>query len=150
MGYFEWHEQPGYFRDVTRHFAPGAELLDLGCGTGWMAEHFSRYTGLDGSPDAVAQAAAKGRDVRLHDLFSILAYFGGYGVEARNKRMMEPRAKEAEAIARQGKVWTEKVLRKEDMEVYMFRLLLEWGRLTDDRRTEIGFRMGRGRGRGEV
>lgn len=89
-------------------------------------------------------------DVRLHDLFSILAYFGGYGVEARNKRMMEPRAKEAEAIARQGKVWTEKVLRKEDMEVYMFRLLLEWGRLTDDRRTEIGFRMGRGRGRGEV
>lgn len=84
-------------------------------------------------------------DLRLHDLFSILAYFGGYGVEERNKRMMEGRSKEAEAIARQGKVWTEKVLRKEDMEVYMFRLLLEWGRLTDDKRTEIGFRMGKGR-----
>jgi hypothetical protein len=83
-------------------------------------------------------------DLRLHDLFSILAYFGGYGVEERNKRMMEGRLKEAEAIARQGKVWTEKVLRKEDMEVYMFRLLLEWGRLTDDKRTEIGFRMGKG------
>ncbi|KAF3036520.1 hypothetical protein E8E11_005625 [Didymella keratinophila] len=83
-------------------------------------------------------------DLRLHDLFSILAYFGGYGVEERNKRMMEGRVKEAEAIARQGKVWTEKVLRKEDMEVYMFRLLLEWGRLTDDRRTEIGFRLGKG------
>jgi len=37
------------------------------------------------------------------------------------------------------------VLRKEDMEVYMFRLLLEWGRLTDDKRTEVGFRLGRGR-----
>ncbi|UPX20860.1 uncharacterized protein EKO05_0011076 [Ascochyta rabiei] len=85
-------------------------------------------------------------DVRLHDLFSILAYFGGYGVEERNKRMMEGRTKEAEAIARQGKVWTEKVLRKEDMEVYMFRLLLEWGRLTDDKRTTIGFRMGKGSG----
>lgn len=83
-------------------------------------------------------------DLRLHDLFSSLAYFGGYGVEARNKRMMQGRSKEAEAIARQGKVWTEKVLRKEDMEVYMFRLLLEWGRLTDDRRTDVGFRMGRG------
>ncbi|KAI8931138.1 hypothetical protein NX059_011492 [Plenodomus lindquistii] len=84
-------------------------------------------------------------DLRLHDLFSSLAYFGGYGVQSRNKRMMEGRTKEAEAIARQSKVWTEKVLRKEDMEVYMFRLLLEWGRLTDDKRVEIGFRMGKGR-----
>lgn len=86
-------------------------------------------------------------DLRLHDLFSSLAYFGGYGVEERNKRMMEGRIKEAEKIARDGKVWTEKVLRKEDMEVYMFRLLLEWGRLTDDARTEVGFRMRKG---GEV
>jgi len=30
-------------------------------------------------------------------------------------------------------------LRKEDMEIFMFRLLLEWGRLTDDDRDEIGF-----------
>ncbi|KAJ4363157.1 hypothetical protein N0V83_010277 [Neocucurbitaria cava] len=86
-------------------------------------------------------------DLRLHDLFSSLAYFGGYGVEARNKRMMEGKTKQAEAIARQGKVWTEKVLRKEDMEVYMFRLLLEWGRLTDDARTEVGFRIGKGESR---
>jgi hypothetical protein len=33
------------------------------------------------------------------------------------------------------------VLRKEDMEIYFFRLLLEWGRLTDDRRDQIGFGM---------
>jgi hypothetical protein len=84
-------------------------------------------------------------DLRLHDLFSSLAYFGGYGVEDRNKRMMHGKLKQAEKIARDGKVWTEKVLRKEDMEVYMFRLLLEWARLTDDKRTEVGFRMGRGR-----
>lgn len=87
-------------------------------------------------------------DIRLHEIFSILAYFGGWGVEERTKRMMEGRTKEAQTIARQGRVWADKVLRKEDAEVYMFRLLLEWGRLTDDARTEVGFRMGKGSGNG--
>lgn len=59
--------------------------------------------------------------------------------------MMEGKIKAAEKIARDGKVWTEKVLRKEDMEIYMFRLLLEWGRLTDDARTEVCFRMEKGK-----
>ncbi|KAJ4291674.1 hypothetical protein N0V90_009569 [Kalmusia sp. IMI 367209] len=80
-------------------------------------------------------------DLRLHDLFSSLAYFGGYNLKEKGKRTIEPKDREAEAIARAGKVWTEKVLRKEDMEIYMFRLLLEWGRLTDDRRKDVGFRM---------
>lgn len=31
--------------------------------------------------------------------------------------------------------------RREDMEIYMFRLLLEWGRMVDDRRSELGFVM---------
>jgi SAM-dependent methyltransferase len=61
MAYFDWHEQPGYFRDITRHFRPDAKLLDVGCGTGWLAEHFSDYTGIDGSSEAVAAAHAKGR-----------------------------------------------------------------------------------------
>ncbi|KAF1946861.1 hypothetical protein EJ02DRAFT_418207 [Clathrospora elynae] len=87
-------------------------------------------------------------DLRLHDLFSTLAYFGGWGVEDRGKRMMEGRNREAERVAREGRVWAMKVLRKEDMEVYFFRLLLEWGRLTDDARTEVGFRVEKG-GRGE-
>lgn len=80
-------------------------------------------------------------DIRLHDLFSSLAYFGGYSLQEKGSRTMEPKIKEAESIARAGKVWTEKVLRKEDMEIYMFRLLLEWGRLTDERRKDVGFRM---------
>jgi len=67
MGYFDWHDEPGYFRDVTRHFAPTARLLDVGCGTGWLGGHFGDYTGLDGSPDAVAAAVQRGRDVRLGD-----------------------------------------------------------------------------------
>jgi SAM-dependent methyltransferase len=68
MGYFDWHEQPGYYRDVTRHFEPRARLLDVGCGTGWLADHFADYIGLDGSPDAVGAAAARGRNVALHDV----------------------------------------------------------------------------------
>jgi SAM-dependent methyltransferase len=67
MGYFDWHEEPGYHRDVTRHFARGARMLDVGCGSAWLAEHFDDYTGVDGSPDAVAAAHERGRNVRLAD-----------------------------------------------------------------------------------
>ncbi|KAF2264115.1 hypothetical protein CC78DRAFT_602885 [Lojkania enalia] len=81
-------------------------------------------------------------DLRLHDLWSSVAFFGGYGEGEDGKWTMKAKEKEAEKIARESKVWSEKVLRKEDMEIYMFRLLLEWGRLTDERRVELGFRLG--------
>jgi hypothetical protein len=32
-------------------------------------------------------------------------------------------------------------MREADAEVYLFRLLLEWGRVVDDRREELGFRL---------
>jgi SAM-dependent methyltransferase len=68
VAYFDWHEQPGYFRDVTRHFAPAAAILDVGCGTAWLAEHFADYTGIDGSAEAVAAAREKGREILLSDV----------------------------------------------------------------------------------
>jgi SAM-dependent methyltransferase len=68
MAYFDWHGQPGYFRDVTRHFSPGTRILDVGCGSGWLADYFDDYTGVDGSPDAVRAATEKGRDVTLADV----------------------------------------------------------------------------------
>ncbi len=68
MGYFAWHEQPGYWRDVTRHFERSTKLLDVGCGSAWLANHFSDYTGIDGSPAAVEAAAAAGRHVLLGDV----------------------------------------------------------------------------------
>jgi SAM-dependent methyltransferase len=68
VGYFDWHGQPGYYRDVTRHFAPGAKMLDVGCGSGWLADHFDDYTGIDGAPEAVREATAKGRNVALADV----------------------------------------------------------------------------------
>lgn len=45
----------------------------------------------------------------------------------------------AKKLADQGKDWAEKVLRNEDLEVWYFRLLLEYGRLVDDDRYNIGF-----------
>ena len=74
MGYFDWHAQPGYWRDVTRHFAPSARLLDVGCGTAWLATHFADYTGVDGSQEAVDGAVALGRNVQLCDLSNPLPF----------------------------------------------------------------------------
>ena len=42
-------------------------------------------------------------------------------------------------LALKGRDWAAKVLRNEDFEVWFFRLLLEYGRLVDDAREEIGF-----------
>jgi SAM-dependent methyltransferase len=63
MAYFDWHEQPGYFRDVTRHFDAGASMLDVGCGKAWLAQHFGDYVGIDSSAAAIEAATATGRNV---------------------------------------------------------------------------------------
>ncbi|KAL9101079.1 MAG: hypothetical protein Q9163_003627 [Psora crenata] len=93
-------------------------------------------------------------DIRLHGLFSTLAYFTGTkGEEGAStltgKAGMEARIVAGEAIAERGREWAAKVLRKEDMEVYLFRLLLEWGRITDERRDEIGFMLAQNDGEGD-
>jgi SAM-dependent methyltransferase len=77
VGYFDWHAQPGYYRDVTRHFNRDAQLLDVGCGTGWLAEHFGSYTGIDGSAEAVAAAAGQGRNVIQGNLDAPLPFSDG-------------------------------------------------------------------------
>lgn len=83
-------------------------------------------------------------DLRLHGLMSTLVYFagkfGGLHVEPVDQWLHRSRGYDpGEAIAESGRIWTGKVLRKEDMEIYFFRLLLEWGRLTDDRRDSLAF-----------
>jgi len=67
VGYFSWHEEPGYWRDVTRHFPAHARLLDVGCGGAWLGDHFNDYTGIDVSPEAVEEARSRGRQVLLVD-----------------------------------------------------------------------------------
>ncbi|KAI0114848.1 glycosyltransferase family 90 protein [Daldinia grandis] len=55
--------------------------------------------------------------------------------------------KEAERLANQQRDWANKVLRHEDMEVWFFRLLLEYGRVADDERENIGYSVGAPAGR---
>ncbi|OAX79750.1 hypothetical protein ACJ72_05926 [Emergomyces africanus] len=45
----------------------------------------------------------------------------------------------ARQLAKQGKEWAYSALRNDDLEVYFFRLLLEYGRIVDDNRENIGF-----------
>jgi SAM-dependent methyltransferase len=101
MGYFDWHEEPGYFRDVTRHFPPSDRVLDVGCGTGWLARHFEHYTGVDASPAAVEEAARHGRDVRLADVDEPLPFpdatFDGVVLKDLLEHVADPVAVVAEA-----------------------------------------------------
>lgn len=69
-------------------------------------------------------------DLRLREFRSILGYLGAKG-------RGDADAKE---MARAGQDWANQALRKEDMRVYMFRLLLEWGRVVDDNRESLGFK----------
>ncbi|KAH0351112.1 glycosyltransferase family 90 protein, partial [Aureobasidium melanogenum] len=78
-------------------------------------------------------------DLRGHGFWATLVYFMGLESKVQGKQVMLPaHDKQAEYIAEAGREWSNKVLRKEDMEIYMFRLLLEWGRMTDDKRDELG------------
>ncbi|KAK0654622.1 KDEL motif-containing protein 1 [Lasiodiplodia hormozganensis] len=45
----------------------------------------------------------------------------------------------AKSLANQGQEWAQQVLRKEDMQVYMYRLILEFARVCDENRTLLAF-----------
>ncbi|KAI1811832.1 hypothetical protein GGS20DRAFT_561067 [Poronia punctata] len=81
-------------------------------------------------------------DIRYHGLHSTMSYFIGLDgrgqINGRNQ-ITPPRTEDAKWIAEQGRKWAERAIRKEDMEVYLFRLLLEWGRVMDDNRDDMGF-----------
>ncbi|KZZ92020.1 Lipopolysaccharide-modifying protein [Moelleriella libera RCEF 2490] len=70
-------------------------------------------------------------DNTFQDLYPILEYFadgdGGQGDHA------------ARLIAERGRDWAEQVLRREDMKLYVWRLLLEWARICDRNRDILGF-----------
>ncbi|KAI1408964.1 glycosyltransferase family 90 protein [Hypoxylon sp. FL1857] len=81
-------------------------------------------------------------DLRYHALHSTMAYFIGLknrGTINGRPQLTEGRQEDARWIAEQGRKWADKAIRREDMEVYMFRLLLEWGRVIDENRDNLGF-----------
>jgi hypothetical protein len=82
-------------------------------------------------------------DLRYQGLHTTYLYFTGTEDRVKIKgrdTQMKGRLDKAEWIAQEGKKWADKALGQRDMEVYLFRLLLEWGRLLDDQRDRIGFR----------
>lgn len=64
------------------------------------------------------------------EYFEVMRYFD------REKEGQE----QAVRIAEAGRDWADKVLRNQDFEVWFFRLLLEYGRLVDDNRENLGFK----------
>ncbi|KAG6018384.1 hypothetical protein E4U43_002055 [Claviceps pusilla] len=82
-------------------------------------------------------------DIRYHALHATVLYFTGTANRAKMNGIdmyVKGRPSDAEWIARQGQRWAARALRKDDQEIYLFRLLLEWGRLIDDQRDNIGYR----------
>lgn len=76
-------------------------------------------------------------DGRFGDWWGILGYFLGNGGDGEGEG--EGRDEVGEGIAEAGREWAAKVLRKEDMSVYVLRLLLEYGRVVDDKREVLGW-----------
>lgn len=68
-------------------------------------------------------------DNTLQDLYGVLGYF------------LEDQKGDAaaEMLAETGRLWAEKVLRREDMLLYVWRVLLEFARVCDEDRDRLGF-----------
>lgn len=76
-------------------------------------------------------------DNTFADFYGIMEYFVG------NEEMgVAGHDDVAAKIAENGRMWAEKVLRKEDMSVYVLRLLLEYARVSDDAREVLGWKEG--------
>lgn len=75
-------------------------------------------------------------DNRFVDFWGIMEYFLGYKGE---KLVRKGHDEVAAKMAKEGKEWAEKVLRREDMQVYVFRLLLEYARVTGNDREKMGW-----------
>jgi hypothetical protein len=85
-------------------------------------------------------------DNTLVDLYGVMEFFVGYHTKKKadggnDARLSSRFAHEEEAhrIAEGSKDWANKVLRREDMLIYVYRLLLEYARVVDDRRDRLGW-----------
>lgn len=80
-------------------------------------------------------------DNTFQDLYSVLEYFAAPDEHATNWTRTTHTRGDAAArwIAEEGKRWAEKVLRREDMRLYVWRLLLEFARVCDVQRDHLGY-----------
>ncbi|KAF2139040.1 glycosyltransferase family 90 protein [Aplosporella prunicola CBS 121167] len=66
------------------------------------------------------------------DVYGVLEFFVGAQVGRGRDDL-------AKRIADDGREWADKVLRHDDMLIYVYRLLLEWARVMDERRDALGW-----------
>jgi hypothetical protein len=85
-------------------------------------------------------------DNRYDDLYGLMTYFLGLDPQTSPDdafSISEPYVQghdfEAEVIASQSREWAQHVLRSEDLDIYLYLLLLEYGRIIDDNRDSIGY-----------
>ncbi|KAJ5204360.1 CAZyme family GT90 [Penicillium cinerascens] len=84
-------------------------------------------------------------DNRFTDLYALMTYFIGLHPSASedpfpNHGPYVPRHDfEAEVIAAQSREWAHAALRDADLDIYLYLLLLEYGRIIDDNRDSIGY-----------
>ena len=79
-------------------------------------------------------------DNRFGDFYRIMEYFRGFeGLEEDDSEAAKGHDGQAKKIAMDGMEWSNRVLRKADMQIYVLRLLLEYARVTDDKRDVLGW-----------
>ncbi|KAJ6181134.1 hypothetical protein N7519_011595 [Penicillium mononematosum] len=85
-------------------------------------------------------------DNRYDDLYGLMTYFLGLEPQTPPEdafSISEPYIRkhdfEAEVIASQSREWAQHALRNEDLDIYLYLLLLEYGRIIDDNRDSIGY-----------
>lgn len=66
-------------------------------------------------------------DSSFMDIYAVMDYF------------LDGRDEQAHRIAEEGRLWAERVHRRDDMMLYVWRLLLEYGRVADDKRDVLAF-----------
>ncbi|KGO50406.1 Lipopolysaccharide-modifying protein [Penicillium expansum] len=85
-------------------------------------------------------------DNRYDDLYGLMTYFLGLDPQASpvdaftiSEPYIQKHDFEAEVIASQSREWAQHALRNEDLDIYLYLLLLEYGRIIDDNRDSIGY-----------
>lgn len=71
--YYDDCDEPPDYYDIIKYFKNKDNVLDVGCGTGWIGRHLKHVTGIDNSPEAVKRAAKYEKTV-LQDLTKKLKF----------------------------------------------------------------------------
>lgn len=139
---FPEHFRAKYLVDIDGHSFSGR----------WRAFHLSKSLGLKATifrewhdSRLFAWRHFVPMDNRFTDLYALMTYFIGLPPPAGEEPVPShepyvPRHDfEAEVIATQSREWAHLAMRDEDLDIYLYLLLLEYGRIIDDNRDNIGY-----------